>query len=301
MDLRQLRIFVSVAEWLNFTRAAEALGYAQSNVTTQIRLLEEEFDTRLFERLGRKIALTPDGEKLYYQATQLQKRVEDIQVMMSRSPEPGGVLTVGIAESLCVFRMPTLFKQYCKRYRQVKLVIRLGYAQDFQRWLRDSAVDLVFFIDGQNGGVNDLQSRILCPEPMLIVGEPEHRLRAKGFLEPEDLRKESFIFTSSGCCYRLAMEKIMAAAGVKPVSAYEFDSLESIKQFAAAGLGIALLPQAVVKNELAAGELVDMNWQGPPVEMFTQVSYHRDKWISPALACLLEIVGEHFPEPAIGC
>ena len=64
MELRQLKIFVAVAEEGSFTRAAEKMGYAQSNMTTQIRLLEEEFHTKLFERLGKKIALTTEGDKI---------------------------------------------------------------------------------------------------------------------------------------------------------------------------------------------------------------------------------------------
>jgi len=295
LDLRQLKIFTTVAEVLSFTRAAELLGYAQSNVTAQIRLLEAEFNTKLFERLGKKVALTPDGEKLFFHASQLLKRASDINSIMSKESSPSGTITIGLPESLCVFRLTALFKQYCKMYPQVKLVLRLGSSADFHRWLRDNTVDIAFFLDGKIASA-DFIARVLCQEPMVIVGEPEHRLVNKGCIKPEDIEQESFIFTPCGCSYRAALEKQLAAAGIQPALVYEFDSLESIKQFAAAGLGIALLPRAAVAVELDNGLLADLNWQGPPIEMYTQVVYHKDKWMSAALSCLLTIIAEHFPE-----
>jgi len=145
MELRQLKIFVTVAEEKSFTRAAQIMGYAQSNITAQVRLLEEEFDTRLFERLGKRIALTPDGENLLYHAKRLLRYASEVQEAMTFSAEPHGILKIGIAESLCIFKLPALLKEYSRLYPQVKLVIRQGTPLDFARWLRENIIDVAFF------------------------------------------------------------------------------------------------------------------------------------------------------------
>lgn len=293
MEIRQLKIFVTVAGLLNFTQAAEVLGYAQSNVTTQIRLLEEEFETRLFERLGKRVALTPDGEKLLKYANQILKYSEEAKESLNNGHAPHGSITVGVAESLCVFRLPSLFKEYCKRFPNVKLVLKLGIPSDFSHWLRENSIDIAFCL-AEKLDVKDLHLEASLPEPMVIVGEPNHPLCLKGAIGPADIEGQCLILTEAGCTYRAVIERILNQEGIKPGSTLEFDSVEAIKQFAASGMGIALLPRAAVERELQNNQLADLNWIGPNIEMFTQVVYHKDKWLSPTLDSFIELIRERY-------
>jgi len=293
MELRQLKIFVTVAEEKSFTQAAQKMGYAQSNITTQVHLLEEEFNTKLFERLGKRISLTAEGEKLLSHAKRLLRYSAEIKEAMTSSLEPNGILNIGIAESLCIFKLPALLKEYSQLYPQVKLVIRQGTPLDFQRWLHDNTIDVAFSLDSI---INDdgLLARILCEEPMIIVGNSEHPLVDKGFIELKDIGQTSFIFTERDCSYRSVIEKYFAEFKVQPISSYEFDSIEAIKQFVLSGLGIALLPHAAVEKELSAGNMVDLKLIEPKIEMYTQIVYHKNKWLSPALTSLLDLVNVYF-------
>jgi DNA-binding transcriptional LysR family regulator len=293
MELRQLKIFVTVAEEKSFTRAAQKMGYAQSNVSAQVRLLEEEFDIRLFERLGKKIDLTPEGEKLLYHAKRLLRNAAEVQEAMTCSTEPNGILNIGISESLCIFKLPALLKEYSRLYPQVQLVIRQGTPLDFARWLRENIIDVAFSLD-QVINDDDLVTKILCEEPMIIVGNNEHPLISKGYIELKDIGQESFIYTERNCSYRSVIENYFADSNIKPGSSYEFDSIEAIKQFVLSGLGIALLPYAAVEKELSAGNMVDLNLIEPKIEMYTQIVYHKNKWLSPTLLSLLDLVNEYF-------
>lgn len=293
MELRQLKIFVTVAEEKSFTRAAQKMGYAQSNVSAQVRLLEEEFDIRLFERLGKKIDLTPEGEKLLYHAKRLLRNAAEVQEAMTCSTEPNGILNIGISESLCIFKLPALLKEYSRLYPQVQLVIRQGTPLDFARWLRENIIDVAFSLD-QVINDDDLVTKILCEEPMIIVGNNEHPLISKGYIELKDIEQESFIYTERNCSYRSVIENYFADSNIKPGSSYEFDSIEAIKQFVLSGLGIALLPYAAVEKELSAGNMVDLNLIEPKIEMYTQIVYHKNKWLSPTLLSLLDLVNEYF-------
>ena len=92
------------------------------------------------------------------------------------------------------------------------------------------------------------------------------------------------------------IEKHLTELKVRPCSSYEFDSIAAIKQLVVSRLGIALLPRAAVETELSNGKIVNLNWTGPKIEMYTQVVYHKNKWESPALTSLLDLVKENFPE-----
>ncbi len=282
-----------MAEEKSFTRAAQKMGYAQSNVSAQVRLLEEEFDIRLFERLGKKIDLTPEGEKLLYHAKRLLRNAAEVQEAMTCSTEPNGILNIGISESLCIFKLPALLKEYSRLYPQVQLVIRQGTPLDFARWLRENIIDVAFSLD-QVINDDDLVTKILCEEPMIIVGNNEHPLISKGYIELKDIGQESFIYTERNCSYRSVIENYFADSNIKPGSSYEFDSIEAIKQFVLSGLGIALLPYAAVEKELSAGNMVDLNLIEPKIEMYTQIIYHKNKWLSPTLLSLLDLVNEYF-------
>ena len=101
MDLRQLNAFLTISKLQNFTAAANELGYAQSTVTTQIKLLEEELGVRLFERMGKSISLTYEGTKLIPYAKQMLKLDNDIRTAVFNEEKPSGTLVIGAAESLC--------------------------------------------------------------------------------------------------------------------------------------------------------------------------------------------------------
>ncbi|MCX7710582.1 MAG: LysR family transcriptional regulator [Clostridia bacterium] len=294
MDLRQLNTFVTIAKLQSFTQAAEILGYAQSTITTQIQLLEKELETKLFERLGRNISLTSEGQKLLPYAKQILRLSSEAKSAVSSSDIPKGTLTIGAVESLCIVRLPELLKEYRKRYPEVEISLKFGSSSDFYRYLRDNTIDIAFFLDRKIES-EDLISEIHFQEPMTLLTAPGHPLALKEKVLPGDLDNEPFILTETGCCYRAAFENIINRYGVQLRSVLETGSVQAIKQLAMSGLGITLLPKVAVEEELAQNRLLSLKWGGPEIEIFTQVIYHKDKWISAPLNAFLELVREMLP------
>ncbi len=127
MELRHLRTFRVVARTLNLTKAAAELHYAQSSVTEQIQALEAQLDTQLFDRSGRRIRLTPSGERLITYADRVLALVEEAKAAMEVDPgEPVGEIVVGALETLCIQRVPALFTSYRARWPQVRISVREG-------------------------------------------------------------------------------------------------------------------------------------------------------------------------------
>lgn len=291
MDLRQLKAFCTVAREKSFTRAAELLDYAQSSVTTQVQSLEDELGTRLFERLGRRITMTRDGEKLLAYAEQILKLASEARNAVSGSSIPGGTISIGAPESLCVYRLPAILQEYRRRCPGVEIIIRLGKCDELPVWLRNNTIDISLYLSCDTF-FPDLVTETLIHEPMTVAAGTDHPLAARGRVEPRDINGEFLILTESGLGYRAVFERILDEAGVRPGSVLEFGSVEAIKKCVISGLGITLLPRVTLESDLSAGKLADLNWQGPDFNIVTQILYHRDKWISPALGTLMDLTRE---------
>lgn len=288
MEIRQLKTFIKVVSLLSFTKTANELGYAQSSITSQIQALEEEFGTKLFERLGKQIKLTKDGEHLYIYANQILKLAQEAKEQISNSLVPRGSLTIGTAESLCTHRLPEIFKTFRTQYPSVDINIRLDTCTDFRSHLRKNIIDILIFLDVPLQD-EDFITHILYEEPMTVIAAPGHPLIKKQKVMPHDINSQALVLTDMGCSYRRIFESILAQAGAKPSSVLAFSSNECIKKFVHDGWGIGFLPKVTVAHELTTGQLIALPWAGPPFNIKSQLIYHKDKWISPAMRAFIDL------------
>lgn len=293
MEFRQLKTFVTVAKLLSFTKAANDLGYAQSSITGQIQLLEEEFGTMLFERLGKQIKLTKDGEYLYNYAAQILRLSDEAKDIISSSFTPKGSLTIGTAESLCLHRLPKVFAAFRTSYPNVEINLHFDTGGNYRTLIRKNVIDIVFFLDVPCVE-KDLVTHVLFEEAMSVIAPPNHRLAKKREITPYDLTGEALVLTAEGCTYRGILESILTQSGVKPSSIMGVSSNEVIKRFVCDGWGIGFLPRVVVEQELANNQLVELPWAGPPFGIKAQLIYHKDKWQSPALKAFIELILKTF-------
>jgi DNA-binding transcriptional LysR family regulator len=290
MELRQLTTFRMVATLLSFSRAAESLNYVQSSVTTQIQVLEEELGVRLFDRLGKRVALTDAGKRLLQYTERILQLVEEARSVVTNEEVPGGTLTITAPETLCSYRLPALLRQFRARFPQVKLIFRLSTFIDPWRSVSEGSADIAFAI-AEPIYSNMLVTEILIPEPLLILAPHDHRLSQLPVIDPMDLEGETFLLTEVGS-YRNVLERALNEVGVHLTINLDFSSVEAIKQCTMAGMGIAFLPAVTVAADVAQGRLVALNWEGHNFQICTQVMWHKEKWISPAIAAFLDMTRE---------
>lgn len=295
MDFRQLNTFLTIGKLQSFTAAANELGYAQSTITTQIKTLEDELGVKLFDRIGKNISLTHEGRKLLPYAKQMIKLSSDIKNVIFHEEKPSGTLTIGAAESLCVIRLPEILKEYRRLYPDVEVSLKFGSCADFRHFLKDSIIDVAFSL-GRKIESDDFISEIEIDEPMLLLAYPGHPLIGKESVFPSDIEDEPLILTETGCSYRAAFENILSEYNVKSNLVLETGSVQAIKQFTMSGLGITLLPKVSVEEEVKSGKLIPLNWKGPDFGVISQVIYHKDKWISPALSAFLKLAKDFCQE-----
>src|SRR5919205_2629228 len=260
VELRQVETFRAVAEELSFSRAAAKLGYVQSSVSAQVSALEQEFGVPLFDRLGRRIALTDAGEemfaysgKLLALAEQTREAVVDAGV---GSDEVTGSLTVSAPETLLTYRLPRLLALFHERYPKVRLSVRpsavgrlVGSAR---RAVEEGAVDVAFVLDeplGERVRPADLAVETLVAEDVTVIAPTSHALTSAPVVLPQDLRGETVLLPEapeSGCAYRGQFERQLGSVGVVPPEKMEFQSIEAVKQCVAVGMGVSVLPSVAV-------------------------------------------------------
>lgn len=291
MEVRQLDIFRILARELSFTRAAEKAHCVQSNVTVQIRGLEAELGVPLFERLGKQVRLTIHGKKLLPYAERILNLLQEASIVAVDAKRPAGTLLIGSPESVLTYRLPPVLQVFRSTFPEVDLAFRASGTKELIPHLEQGELDLGLVIDDAFQHPR-LHVEALCEERLSLLVRPNHPLLQRPRLGAQHLADQPFLLTDVGCAYRSKLEKALAHAEVTPKSIMEFTSVETIKQCAALGMGVACLPAIVAESEIAAGKLALLPWSGADLSMLTLVVWHKDKWLSPAIGAFVSLLRE---------
>ncbi|MBN8235853.1 LysR family transcriptional regulator [Halobacillus kuroshimensis] len=296
MDEKQLVTFLTAAETLNFTKTASMLNFAQSSVTAQIKSLEVQLGRPLFERLGRKLVLTEAGHQFKGYAEKMVKLSSDARLALNGEDGMRERLTIGAQESQCTYRLPPVLKAFKSRHPHVELIFKPAHSDAHaRRDLMDGRLDAAFIMDTSRPE-ESLTIEPLLQEDIKLVAGADYRLKDNETFQLSDIEREPLLLTEEGCSYRSLLEQACAASEIYPFNKLEFGSIEAIKQCVIAGLGIAALPHMVVERELTEGRIVDLGWKIPQPPLFTQLAWHKDKWLSPPLKDFIDISREFLQE-----
>ena len=264
MDLKHLQTFLCLCEIKNFTKTAEHLHYAQSHVTMQIQQLEEELNVKLFERLGKKISLTTDGQKLIPYAQKMLSLSKDIEFQFAK--QDNGRIVIGASESLCLYVLES---------------------NDYLSLLANNTIDIAFVLDRPLAHLH-FEKVLQIPETIGIFSLPQHPLAQKKNVSLKDLANQRLIVTKKECCYRQQFDYDLNKIKITPHIVLETSSIQVIKQSVLSGLGICVLPEFVVQDEMKQNQLKAIEYL-THYSIQSQLIYHRDKWLSPSLKHFIDM------------
>ncbi|SDZ12024.1 MULTISPECIES: LysR family transcriptional regulator [Bacillus] len=289
MEIKQLITFKTAAENLNFTQTAKILNFAQSSVTAQIKALEAELGATLFERLGKRLFLTEAGRKFQLYANKIIALSYEAKMVVQDEETTSGTLVIGAQESQCTYRLPSILKEFKTKFPQIRLIFKPAHSNEaVKEQLMEGKLDLAFILDECK--IEDaLHVESLVREELKIVAFPNHPLLEKSLISTKDLESETLLLTEFGCSYRTIFEELFRAEDVYPANKIEFVSVEAIKQCVIAGLGIAILPAMVVEKEIQQGTMKELVLENTISPIFTQIAWHRDKWITAPLQQFIDV------------
>jgi len=245
MDLRQLRYLVALAEERSFTRAAGKMLVAQPALSQQIAKLEAELGLALADRTTRRVRLTEAGERLVDHARRILRQVdiaaEDLAAMAGLQ---AGRLTIGASRTVGSFDLSGLLAECHRRYPAVDLAVREDLSVTLAEELRVDEIDLAFITRPAGPDGDGLQLHVVSVEPLVGIVALDHRLARRKRLRAPLLAGETIVTFPEGATIRWRLEQAAARAGYTPRVAFETNEVGRMRELAAAGLAIAVLPRS---------------------------------------------------------
>ena len=281
MTLEQLRVFVCVAEREHMTRAAETLNLTQSATSAAIAALEERHGVKLFDRIGRRIALTGAGRAFLGEAKAVLARAATAeQTLADLAGLKTGALAIAASQTVGSYWLPRRIAAFHARYPGVAVALRIGNTDAVAELTRAGEVDLGFV----EGEVDDpaLDATAIDEDELLIVAAAGARDSLER-LDAERLAAARWVVREKGSGTRAAFESALAAFGVDPAHrriALELPSNEAICAAVAAGAGLAVMSRLVVDASIKAGELAAAPLALPRRRFF--LLRHRQRYESQA-------------------
>lgn len=262
MDLKQLRAFVTVAETGNVTRASTLLNLVQPAVSRQLRLLEEDLGTELFERGRHGMQLTPPGKTMLEYARRILGEVERAKAEIQPTDGPvAGIVSIGLLASTSDLLATRLATEVARRYPHIRLRLTIGYAGHLIDWLDAGDVDAAL-IYGQKE-TPALHVKPLLEESLWAVAAPAARLSRKRPVPLERVASEPFVLPAAQQGLRSVIEHAIAEAGMALQVFAETNALSVQKELVAQGHGWTILPAVAVTQEVERGTLCAAPLAGP--------------------------------------
>jgi DNA-binding transcriptional LysR family regulator len=283
MDAADLRVFQSVANTGSMNKAALELNTVQSNVTARIRALEAEVGLALFERTHRGVTLTAAGRRLLPFAARAARLLDDAKRAVADQGAPSGALVVGSLETTAALRLSPILAEFVAAYPTVDLSLRTGTSCELVDQVLDRSLEGAFVC----GPVNhpDLLVEQFFREELVILTAP-------GIADFEVLAAKpdlKIIVLRAGCSYRLQLEGMLARRGIVGIRLLEFGTLEAIISCVSAGLGVTLLPTALLGSVWEKGRVRVHPLPEGEKWVDTVFVQHREAYVSSSLRAFLDI------------
>ena len=280
MEFREISTFLQVAQYQSFSKAARHLGYSQAAVTIQIKQLEQELGVHLFDRIGKQISLTHQGQVFYQYAVSIRNELEQAKNAVSDPSTLSGKLCLGTIESICASIFPDLLAEYHRLHPEVTISIVTDSPEVLLDRMNENTIDIVYLLDRRiydNRWCKTLEE----PEENIFVASPDHELAlAKRELELDEVLRFPFFLTEKDASYRHMLEQYLASINrsVKPF--LEIGNTEFIIHMLLKNTGISFLPKFTVQRELQQKQLTALNVRGFQMQTWRQIFYHKNKWVT---------------------
>ncbi len=253
---RRLKIFHTVARLLNFTKAGEQLHMTQPAVTFQIRQLEEQFNTRLFDRTHNKVTLTEAGKQVYLYADRILKLYEDMTHSITEmTGDVSGGVSLGASTTIAEYMLPLLIGNFKVKYPDVNISLKESNSEDIIAMVENNVVDLAI-VEGSVNNKNLIVEQ--CRVDQLVVIMPNnHDLANESTLQVKDILEHPFICRESGSGTQEAITNYVSQQSPNSILkiCFELSSPEAIKGAVEAGMGISIVSRASIDKELRLGTL----------------------------------------------
>ena len=290
MDYDQLSSFLEVAKLQSFSRAAEKIYRTQPAISAQIRVLEQECGERLFDRSGKKVLLTPAGEILQRYAQQMiQLHREALQAVAELNQTARGKLQIGANEATCLYVLPKTFARVKELYPLIQISIYRNFSHKILQKVHEGAVELGIVTLPLTA--SNVEVIPVFRDEMQVVAPASHPLARNRSVTLEEVANYPLILPKTGNT-RVVLDRLLRDYRDHLQVSMELASVETIKKFVGAGLGISLISRTYAQAEVMAGLLKLIPLAGEKLYRELGLIYRRDRYLSLPAKVFIEVVRE---------
>ena len=292
MQLRNLITFIHVAELGSFTKAADQLGYTQSTVSFQIKQLEEELDCLLFERINHTITLTERGQELVYYAHQVRALTDEFKEKTSREDQLAGHIRIVTPDSVCEDMVNSHYIDFHSKYPLISIQFATGDTAMLLDMLDHNEADIIITLDRHCYN----KDYVIAKEEqvsMHFVTNVASKFAGKQGLSIRDISGEPFVLTEHGQGYRRVLDRELAKKHMEITPVLEIGRTDMITSILTQSNMISFLPDFATKHLVDAGVLCYLDICDVNVEIWKQLIYHKNKWLSKSLKTVIDYIKEN--------
>ncbi|MBV9745695.1 MAG: LysR family transcriptional regulator [Acidobacteriia bacterium] len=291
MDFDQLRTFLEIVRLKSFSKAAQTCFRTQPAISAQVRQLEQELRTELFERFGSRISLTTAGRifaDYSEQMLDLRRRAQDAIAELEINPR--GELVIAANEATCIYVLPNVFSQFKKQFPAVQLQVDRSSAPRVVEAVMENSAD--FGLTQLPVEEKRLQVVTVHHDEIRVIVPGRHPLASKKSVAPEDLVDDPLLLPKQGKTRARINEWLELVSDQIRIS-MELDSTETTKRFVMAGLGLSFLALSNCQEEIASGKLSAIPLAPEAMLRRLGLIYRKDKALSKAALGFIHVVREN--------
>ncbi|PCD06917.1 LysR family transcriptional regulator [Peribacillus simplex] len=249
-----LKVFVTVIEQKNFSRAGDILNLSQPGVSLHIRNLENELGTKLIYRSPKQVQITEPGKILYRHAKQMLNHYETAKREINEfNNVVSGTMKIGASFTIGEYYLPKVLAEFATQYPMVDIQIIISNSNDVIQGIRSNKLD-IGLIEGETD-YKDIDVRPFMNDEMIVVVPPDHPLSQMDLIEGNMLQNQTWVLREQGSGTRTYSDKLLSSLELNIKKTFIFTSIQGVKEAVMAGLGIALLSRLTVQKELKSNEL----------------------------------------------
>ncbi len=292
MELRNLITFINVAELGSFTKAAEQLGYSQSTISFQIKQLEEELDCLLFERINHTITLTERGRELVSYAHRIRVLTDEFKENLEGEKECSGHIHIVTPDSVCDDMINRYYIDFHNKYPAISVKFTTADTSVMFDMLDHNEADIIITLDSHSYHKDYVIAKEQ-PLSMHFVANANSKFAGAKNLSIHDIINEPFILTEYGQGYRRVFDKEIAKKSLEITPILEIGRTDMITSLIAQGDMLSFLPDFVTQDMIASGNLCYLDVCDMDVEIWKQLIYHKNKWMSKSLRVFVDYIIEN--------
>ena len=292
MELRNLITFISVVELGSFTRAAEQLGYSQSTISFQIKQLEEELGCLLFERINHTVTLTERGRELVSYAHKVRALTDEFKESLTKEEERAGHIRIVTPDSVCEQIIYAHYLDFHEKYPAISIKFTTADTLVMFDMLDHNEADAIITLDSHSYRKDYV---IAKEEPlsMHFVTSARSRFAHRRGLKMRDIAGEPFVLTERGQGYRRVFDEELSKRSLDITPVLEIGRTDIITSILARSDMISYLPDFVTSEQVAAGKLVYLDVTDMRTDIWKQLIYHKNKWMSKSLRTFIDYIKTH--------